>query len=98
MKKEEIEARRFFVSGRVQGVGYRVFAQRVAEELGIGGFARNRHDGRVEVFAVGRARKLDALRRVLRKGPMMASVTDVSEEPASVDAGYAERFFVEETV
>ncbi len=98
MKKEEIQARRYFVSGRVQGVGYRIFAQKVAEELAVGGFTRNLRDGRVEVFAIGTPRKLDALRRVLKKGPMMASVTGVREEPASIDARYANNFFVEDTL
>ena len=98
MKKEATQARRFFVSGRVQGVGYRIFAQRAAEELGLSGYVRNRHDGRVEVFAMGTAEKLRQLGKELEKGPMMARVTDVNEEPATVDTHYSDDFTVEYTL
>ncbi len=85
------------VSGRVQGVGYRFFAQRAAEELGLSGYVRNRHDGRVEVFAMGTAENLRQLGKELQKGPMMASVTEVNEESATVDPRYSENFTVEYT-
>jgi|ERR1035438_3975570 acylphosphatase len=98
MKKEDIQARRYFASGRVQGIGYRIFAQRVAEDLGLGGYTRNRSDGRVEVFAIGTAKKLAKLRRQLRKGPLMARVTGLSEEPAIVDSRYTGTFLVETTI
>lgn len=98
MKKEELQARRYFVSGRVQGVGFRIFAQRAAEELGLRGYTRNRHDGRVEVFVMGTAPKLRKLRIELRKGPLMARVTEVSEEPALVDTRYSDNFSVETTI
>ena len=98
MKKEVMQARRFFVSGRVQGVGYRFFAQRVAEELGLHGFVRNRQDGRVEVFAMGTVEKLRQLGKELERGPMMARVTEVGEESAAVDARYSGNFTVEYTL
>ena len=97
MKKDELQARRYFVSGRVQGVGYRIFAQRAAEELGLTGYTRNRADGRVEVFAIGPQPKLRKLRIELRKGPLMARVTEVSEEPAVPDPRYSENFSIETT-
>src|SRR2546422_7507960 len=46
-------AKKYVVSGRVQGVGYRFFAERVAQELGMGGYVKNLWDGRVEVYAIG---------------------------------------------
>ena len=98
MKKEATEARRFFVAGRVQDVGYRIFAQQAAEELGLHGYVRNRRDGRVEVFALGAAEKLRQLGKELEKGPMMARVTEVNEEPATVDARYSDVFTVEYTL
>ena len=98
MKKEPTEARRFFVAGRVQGVGYRMFAQQAAEELELRGYVRNRGDGRVEVFAMGAPEKLRQLGKELAKGPMMARVTDVNEEPATVDANYSDDFRVEYTL
>lgn len=98
MTKKEIQARRFFVFGRVQGVGYRIFAQNLAQELGLQGFVRNRHDGRVEVFAMGPPEKLAQLRKELEKGPMMARVTEINEEPATIDTRYSNNFSVEYTI
>jgi acylphosphatase len=98
MTKKEIQARRFFVSGRVQGVGYRIFAQNVAQKLGLRGYVRNRHDDRVEVFAMGSAEKLAQLRKELEKGPMMARVTEINEEPATIDTRYSDDFSVEYTI
>ena len=98
MKKEAIEARRFFVAGRVQGVGYRFFAQRAAKELELGGYVRNRRDGRVEVFAMGAPARLRLLGKELRKGPMMAQVAEVNEEPATLDVRYSKSFVVEYTL
>ena len=57
------DARRWFIRGRVQGVGYRNFAQRAAVELGLTGYARNLDDGRVEVYAVGPASQALRTRR-----------------------------------
>lgn len=73
-------ARRFFVSGKVQGVFYRASTVRVAEQLKLRGFARNLPDGRVEVLALGDAASLDALLKWLRQGPPLARVTEVSEQ------------------
>jgi acylphosphatase len=98
MTKKETHARRFLVSGRVQGVGYRIFVQDAAQELDLYGYVRNRSDGRVEVFAMGPWEKLLQLRNELEKGPMMAWVTEVSEEPANVDTRYSEDFSVEHTI
>jgi acylphosphatase len=97
MKKDELQARRYFVTGRVQGVGYRIFAQGAAKELGLGGFVRNRQDGRVEIFAMGSPLKLRRLRIELRKGPLMARVSEVTEEPAVVDEKYSDIFSIEAT-
>ncbi len=98
MKEKEKQARRFFVAGRVQGVGYRVYVQGLAEELELEGYTRNRQDGRVEVFAMGEPEKLRLLRKELKKGPMMARVTEVNEEPATVDTRYSGNFTVEYTL
>lgn len=72
----------------VQGVGFRFFAQRVAERLHVSGFVRNLHDGRVEVFAMGTAEQHSQLRRLLERGPLGSDVTEVLEEPASLEAEY----------
>jgi acylphosphatase len=79
-------ARRFLVTGRVQGVGFRWFVVRQAESLGLSGWTRNRRDGRVEVVAQGDASALDALAAALAEGPPAARVDGVavSEEPVDV--------------
>jgi acylphosphatase len=66
-----------FVSGDVQGVGYRFFTQRAAMELGLSGRARNLYDGRVQVEVEGPRIKIEELLVRLRVGPRLASVTDV---------------------
>ena len=86
------------MTGRVQGVGYRVFVQRLAEELELQGYVRNRRDGRVEVFAMGEPEKLRLLRKELNKGPMMADVIEVKEEPATADGNFSGIFTVEYTL
>jgi len=75
----KLEAGRWLVSGRVQGVGFRYFAQRKAEELGRSGWARNLDDGRVEVYAAGSAERLSDLAAALHMGPRMAEVRGVEE-------------------
>lgn len=66
-----------FISGRVQGVGFRYFVIRNAEELNLTGWVRNLWDGRVEVLAEGQMEKLNLLLITLRKGPFGADVTQV---------------------
>ena len=91
-------ARRYNVSGRVQGVGYRNFVEHVAAKIGVHGFVRNRRDGRVEVYAIGKLEQLEKLRAALEKGPMMSSVSNVEEEPDSVNHHYVGNFTIEYTI
>jgi acylphosphatase len=85
MAPKKVEARRWFVRGRVQGVGYRYFAQRSAQSLGLTGYARNLDDGRVEVYAAGPAEKLAELAPLLHRGPRWADVRGVEEQEAAVE-------------
>ncbi len=89
------QAKRFCVSGIVQGVGFRFFAQRVADRLGVAGYAKNLRDGRVEVYAIGSAQQLDALRAELERGPRAASIEAVEEEAAEILPRYANHFSIE---
>jgi len=91
---EPKQARRYFVSGSVQGVGFRYFAHRAAERLHLGGYAKNLPDGRVEVYAIGTAEQLVKLRSVLERGPWGASVRGVKEEDAEIDLNYADDFSI----
>lgn len=65
--------------GRVQGVGFRWFVQQMAEQLGLGGWVRNRLDGTVELEAQGRPEAVSRLIQALQKGPPSAYVSQVVE-------------------
>jgi acylphosphatase len=78
-------ARLWLIRGRVQGVGYRYFAQREATALGLPGYVRNLDDGRVEVYAAGPENKLDELAGRLHRGPRWAEVRGVEERQAAVE-------------
>jgi len=77
-------ARRWLVRGRVQGVGYRAFAQRAATSLGLSGYTRNLDDGRVEVYALGPEEKLAQLGAMLYSGPRWADIRGVEEQEAEL--------------
>lgn len=92
---EEPNAKRYYVSGMVQGVGFRYFAERAAMHLKVMGYVRNLRDGRVEVYAIAAAESLAALRRDLERGPHGATVTSVTEEEAVVEPRFADEFSIE---
>jgi len=79
-------ARHYLVSGEVQGVGFRFFAQRVAARHQVVGYVRNLPDGRVEVIAHGEPDALDALERWLWQGPPAAEVEGVERAPFEGEA------------
>ncbi len=87
-------ARRYFISGRVQGVGFRFFTQKAAACEGLHGWACNVPDGRVEVVAEGDAEALERFEHRLRHGPPGARVdhVDVTDQGASdQDSGFTIR-------
>lgn len=69
-----------WVRGRVQGVGFRVFALQQAQRWGVAGWARNLPDGRVEIVAEGDIRGLEEFVVGMRRGPAGAGVEDVRVE------------------
>ena len=73
---------RCYVSGRVQGVGFRYATLDKALALGVTGYVRNLPDRRVEVLACGEDRAVTALRNWLWQGPPLARVSDVQSETA----------------
>ena len=93
MAKQKI-ARKYLIKGRVQGVGFRYFADRWASQLGICGYVKNLWDGNVEVYAIGSDLALKELRRHLAEGPRSARVTAIDESDESVDKRY-NRFIIE---
>ncbi len=83
-----MEARRIIITGRVQGVGYRYYAQRAANSLGIRGYVRNLHDGNVEVVAQLRGcEDFAAFLEALKLGPRASHVTGVEVVPLSGELG-----------
>ena len=77
-------ARRAVVSGRVQGVGFRFFAERAAREAGVAGWVRNRPDGTVETVAEGEMEAVARYLDRLRAGPGGSRVTSLVDEEADV--------------
>lgn len=69
----EFEAR---VYGKVQGIGFRAYAKKRADELGLSGVARNLEDGSLEVVAQGERAKLEELARLLKNGPVFSRVDE----------------------
>jgi acylphosphatase len=77
-------ARVYVISGRVQGVGYRAFAQHAARELGVTGWVRNLANGDVEAHANGSAGALEDFEARLRNGPRFGEVRSVNCREATV--------------
>jgi len=67
----------FFIEGRVQGVGFRRFVLRKANEFSLTGWVQNTSDHRVEVLACGRADNLSSFLQACQKGPLFSSVTSI---------------------
>jgi acylphosphatase len=72
-------ARKYLISGEVQGVGYRYFAQRAAARHQVLGHVRNLRDGRVEVIAEGQPETVEAFKHDLAAGPSYAKVDNIEE-------------------
>ena len=85
MNETRIEARRYLISGRVQGVGYRYFTKRTAERIGLVGWVKNLPDGRVESYASGSGEQLQRFLKDLELGPGGGNVksVEVSDVQAS---------------
>ena len=82
-------SRRFLITGRVQGVGFRFFAERSARREGLHGWVRNLPDGRVEAAAEGESEALDRFEGQLRQGPRGARVDHVEVEDTVPEGRYA---------
>jgi acylphosphatase len=78
-----IVARRYVIGGRVQGVGFRMFAESAAAREGVHGYVRNLDDGRVEAIVEGDQASVDRVELALRRGPSGARVESFEVEPAA---------------
>jgi acylphosphatase len=74
-----LETRRYVISGRVQGVGFRWFVEREAALIGVTGWVKNCENGAVEVMATGTSEQHISLKRKLQQGPRAARVDQVIE-------------------
>ena len=82
---------KFFISGEVQGVGYRFFAQRAAARHQVQGHVKNCADGTVEVIAEGSAGEVEEFKKDLVTGPQWSRVAQVEEtniEPTGLYASF----------
>lgn len=87
--------KRIFVSGAVQGVGYRDWVVRTAQRGGVTGWVRNLRDGRVEILAAGSDDAIEALVAACREGPVRAQVAQVEAVAADDEKqpkGFTKRF------
>ncbi len=83
-----MKARHAIVRGRVQGVGYRFFAERAARDLGVRGWVRNLPDGSVEAVAEGEDEAIARFVARLREGPRGSRVESLAEDDLAV-SGFA---------
>jgi len=84
-------ARRYLISGRVQGVGFRFFAEAAGQREGLQGWVRNLPDGRVEIVSEGDAEALERFERVIRQGPPGGRVDGVEIDSTALkirEAGF----------
>ena len=87
-------ARRYLISGRVQGVGFRYFAKDAADREGVTGWVRNLPDGRVEALVEGEEGAVTRVERALWQGPGGARVSAVSVDDAEPPSGAFHGFAV----
>lgn len=74
------EGRHLIIHGKVQGVGFRFFATRVARRLGLKGWIENQRDGTVEAMVEGESEAIDEWLGELREGPRFAEVVKIDQQ------------------
>ena len=87
MEKKAVRAR---ITGRVQGVNFRMATARAADQNGVSGWVMNKPDGSVEAYFEGEAEAVDAVLKWCRKGPGMASVSDVKVSEEAYEGRYSD--------
>jgi acylphosphatase len=89
MADEPREIKRLMIRGVVQKIGFRVWVERTALQLGLKGWVRNRLDGAVEVLVAGPPPAMAQMIERCWRGPPLAKVESVDvEDAASIDLGY----------
>jgi acylphosphatase len=80
MTEQQKQRLHAYIEGYVQGVGFRYFVLRTAQEHNLTGWVRNRYDGRVELVAEGQLADLNRLLAQVRQGPPSSDVRNVNYE------------------
>lgn len=75
-----------FVTGRVQGVGFRMATAKQATQIGISGWVRNCQDGRVEFYASGNTQQISDFKEWIKKGPPMANVSNLEVNSVELES------------
>ena len=78
--------RHYIVTGRVQGVGFRKFTERIARGHGLRGATRNLKDGRVEILATGVPNSLESFEAAISRGPERSSVSHLETRDISAES------------
>lgn len=78
-----------FISGRVQGVGFRAYTRQNAQQLGVNGWVKNLYDGRVEAVLEGNKNAVNQMEKKLRKGPRFANVDKINIENESYQGNFS---------
>lgn len=80
-----MDCQKGWVSGKVQGVGFRYFVQQCAEKAGLTGYANNLNDGRVEVLLQGPSARVESVKVQVARGPAASQVssTEWAEDPSA---------------
>jgi acylphosphatase len=81
----EVRMVRVRIAGRVQGVGYRAWAEDQARGLGLGGWVRNRRDGSVEAVFAGTPETVADMIQACRRGPRLSRVDALDEHDANLN-------------
>lgn len=84
-----------FISGRVQGVFFRVFVRKKAVELGVTGFVRNLRDRRVEAIFQGSMDKVQEIIKHIHEGPRLARVEKVSVQWEEISDEFGDSFYIQ---
>ncbi len=89
-------AKHVFVSGKVQGVGFRNFTAQCAKSLGVAGWARNTHLGQVEIQAKASKSIMDSFLEKISRGPSRAVVTGLEISDVAIEDINTDTFLIRE--
>ena len=92
MHQQTMKKIRAIVSGKVQGVGYRMFTLQKARQIGVNGYVRNLANGNVEIVASGEVKRVDTLLKWTKSGPPGAIVKNLEIELLDSNAADFQNF------